>query len=75
MSEKVKSEDYNNEPVYWCSECLSLNIANVDDDVCFCNDCGAGSIEKGDIRQWDEKYRDKYGMAFLEKKRKKVFKF
>lgn len=66
MSKEKESINYNEEPVYYCSECLSLSVAYVDEDLCYCTKCGSGYIEKGDINKWEAKYKDKYGHAFLE---------
>ena len=48
----TKKEDYNNVPVYYCTRCISLNIINMDENTCYCGDCGAASIDSTHIDEW-----------------------
>lgn len=41
--DKLSKEDYNNEPVYYCSECLSLKIRDID-GTDYCDKCGSTNI-------------------------------
>lgn len=63
---KLNKEDYNNEPVFYCSECLSLKIREID-GTDFCDDCGSTDIKEADIHEWEEMYAKKYGENYLNK--------
>lgn len=63
-------QDYNNEPVFYCKRCLSLNVKSMDEDhdtdfLDFCDDCGSTEIEQTDIHTWEKMYEQKYGINFL----------
>lgn len=69
---------YNDEPVFYCKECLSLNIQTIPDfDVDYCAECSSTNIGKTHIDKWNKLYKDKYGKTLIEqeklwkKKRKK----
>ena len=53
--DKLTKEDYNNEPVFYCSECLSLRIRSLD-DIDYCDKCGSTSIEEANIKDWEAMY-------------------
>ena len=42
--DKLSKEEYNNEPVYYCSDCLSLRIRDIDGTE-YCDKCGSTNIE------------------------------
>ena len=50
--DKLSKEDYNNEPVYYCSECLSLKIRDID-GTDYCDKCGSTNIEQIHIQEWE----------------------
>lgn len=54
----MSNKEYDDEPVYYCTSCLSLRIKSIgitdDDDACYCEDCGSTSIEQTDIFTWQE---------------------
>ena len=58
-------EDYNDEPVHYCKQCLSLKIKIVG-GVDFCDDCGSTNITTAHIDEWDKLYQERYGETFLE---------
>ena len=58
-------EDYNNEPVHYCKQCLSLKIKIVG-GFDFCDDCGSTNITTAHIDDWDRLYQERYGESFLE---------
>lgn len=72
MDIKNNKTDYNEEPVFFCSDCFSLKIERLSDDMCYCKDCGSGSIESASIEQWDKLYRSKWGLSFMERHSKKT---
>lgn len=61
--------EYNDEPVLYCAKCLSLKIRNVPnmEDTDYCDDCGSTHIESCQIGEWEEMYKNKYGIKFLDK--------
>lgn len=65
-----RDNEYNQEPVLFCKDCLSLNIGGVS-NVDYCNNCGSTSIESLSIFQWKALYRNAYGSDYLEIKNTK----
>lgn len=63
--EVYTTEDYNNEPVYYCKQCLSLKIKVVG-GYDFCDDCGNASIATAHIEEWEKLYEERYGHKFLD---------
>ena len=61
--------DYNEEPVYYCTECLSLKIRSIDNmpDSGYCDNCGSTDISSIDIANWERRYKHKYGKSFITK--------
>lgn len=70
----MDKNDYDDEPVYYCTQCLSLNIRSVPEmpGHYYCGECGA-SDETGetDIDTWKEMYRKMHGRDFVVKKERK----
>lgn len=64
MTDKER-EEYNQEPVWFCKDCLSLKIIDVDNDVCFCDECGNTNIGKASIEVWEDLYETKYKHKYL----------
>ena len=58
-------EDYNDEPVHYCKNCLSLRVKIVG-GFDFCDECGSTNIETAHIDTWDKLYQERYGETFLE---------
>ena len=77
FSEQQTKDPYDEEPVYYCKRCLSLNIrqlqgvANMD----YCEDCGAVGSGTADIEEWEKMYEQKYGTPFLKKEEKKGLRY
>lgn len=65
----MTTEDYNKEPVHYCSACVSTAIKILDDiNVDICLDCGSTDIKVAEDG-WDEYnkiYVTHYGAAFSE---------
>lgn len=53
----MNKEEYNNEPVYYCKRCHSLNITILSDDFDCCEDCGSTDIDSCHIEEWIKKYK------------------
>ena len=58
-------DDYNDEPVHYCKQCLSLKIKIVG-KFDFCDDCGSTDIITAHVDEWDKLYQERYGEPFLE---------
>lgn len=69
MSKDCK-DDYNDDPVYYCKRCLSLNIKDMpfSKDICYCADCTNADIGTTSIEEWLEMYKKKYGHEHIEKR-------
>lgn len=67
MSKKAKKEDYNDDPVTYCSRCYSLNIKQ-DDAVGFdfCGECGCTDFSTTDVFTWEKLFKNRYGHDFVE---------
>lgn len=68
MHEKHKLEDYDAEPVKYCSRCYSLKIGyeeSIDSECCL--DCGSSDISTTSIENWEKMYEQRYGHKFTEK--------
>lgn len=59
-----KKQEYNDIPVYFCGQCLSLRIKSID-DYDYCVDCGNTNIKIDHIDNWLEKYEYKYDEQFI----------
>lgn len=60
-----KSE-YNKEPVYFCSKCLSLRVLTIGKtEECYCDSCGSMKINSSSFQEWEDKYINKYGHKYV----------
>jgi hypothetical protein len=69
-TERLPKEEYNNEPVYFCKECLSLKVMNVAGlkGACYCDDCGGTDIGETSIEEWEQLYKKRHGFIYLNSK-------
>lgn len=64
---KTRREEYDEEPVVYCSRCYSLKIRHDDDiDEDFCGECGCSDITSSTIDKWEELYSKRYGKKYVE---------
>lgn len=58
------ADEYNDIPVLYCRNCLSLKI--VEDEVSgdYCPECGCANIGEAHIEDWLKLYKEKYGTNF-----------
>lgn len=65
-----REESYDDEPVYYCKRCLSLNIRQMPcvKDQDYCGECWASEVGTASIEEWKEMYRKKYGHDYVEKR-------
>ena len=63
------SNEYNNEPVFYCEHCLSLRIKSVPgmEELDYCDKCGSTDIKQTDIETWKQLYKEKNGFFYLDK--------
>ena len=68
----MNKEEYNNIPVHYCKECLSLKIKTVTEglNLDYCDECGCTNTEQSHINEWKILYKDRYGFDFLNKELK-----
>lgn len=68
MANEETFNDYDSEPVKYCSRCYSLKIKYdeyLDDD--YCVDCGCTDTAQASIEEWEKLYTKRYGKKFTEK--------
>lgn len=66
--DNTTKEQYNNEPVYYCKYCLSLRIKTVAGGslgLDHCDECGGTDIGTAHISEWEDLYKNKYGVKYL----------
>ena len=65
LSKDSIESKYNNEPVFYCKNCLSLYITSLDafnpDEGCYCESCSRTDIGETDIFTYREMYKEKFG--------------
>ena len=68
----MNKEEYNNIPVHYCKECLSLKIKTVKEGLNLddCDECGCTNTEQSHINEWKILYKERYGFDFLNKELK-----
>ena len=61
---------FNEEPVMYCSHCLSLKILGIPsvEGLEYCDECGSTEVKTCNIHEWEEMYEKRYGTKFLNKK-------
>ena len=66
---RMDAGSYEDEPVYYCKRCLSLNIRQVPmmPELSYCDDCGAVDIGEASFEEWDEMHVEKYSCHFMDK--------
>lgn len=69
MPKQRKINDYDSEPVTYCSRCYSLNIMfeDVIGTDC-CRDCGCSDVKTASIDDWERLFAERYGHKFVEAK-------
>lgn len=61
---------YNEIPVLYCADCLSLRILDVN-ETDYCEKCGSTNINQTDIGNWEKLYAARYAGSYLNMKEKK----
>lgn len=65
----MSKEEYNAEPVFYCNNCLSLRIRDVEhiEDSEYCDECGSTDIRTASIEEWEAMYIARFGHKFTDK--------
>ena len=74
IKEQYSIEEYNNEPVFYCKNCLSLKVKIVG-GFDFCDECGCTDISQCHIEEWDKLYETRNGRKFLDEVEQDYYKF
>lgn len=63
--------EYDEEPVYYCKRCLSLNIRQMPilNHQDYCGECGSAEVGYVDIEEWNRLYEEKYGHPYIDRKK------
>lgn len=61
-------DQYDEIPVYYCKDCLSLKVNGEIENCPYCEDCNNTSIAQTDIHTWERLYQEKYGYSYLKGK-------
>lgn len=64
---KEQPDNYNSEPVEYCTHCLSLAIRDINNQP-YCDECGCTATDKTDIHTWENMYKQMYGKNYINKK-------
>lgn len=59
--------EYNDEPVVYCADCLSLRIQSID-GLDYCDKCGSTNIKETNIFEWEKMYAAKYAGKYIDLK-------
>lgn len=69
---KLTKEDYNNEPVHFCKQCLSLAIIE-DNQLVYCEKCGNTSLGEEHVEHWKRLYKFRYGEEYINNIKRKSY--
>lgn len=58
------NNSYNNEPVVYCPQCLSLRIRDLS-GTAYCDNCGNTEIKEASIFDWEDMYEARYGEKYV----------
>lgn len=62
------NKDFDEEPVFYCTECYSLSIKHEDAiNMDCCAECGCSDIAQTTIEEWEKLYARRYGHKFVVK--------
>lgn len=67
-TEKSPRELYDDEPVHYCKQCLSLKIMRVVgmNDAVYCDECGSTDTGEASIKEWEALFKQRHGFKYLE---------
>ena len=70
-------EEYNDEPVHYCANCLSLKIKRLNDptpnefednELGYCDMCTSTNIKTTHIYDWEKLFQVRYGYRYTNRK-------
>ena len=64
LEKDITVEEYNQEPVYYCTHCMSLRVKVLDSFLDYCDNCGSTDIDTTDIFTWKKMYKERFGKDF-----------
>lgn len=65
---KKRNEEYDSEPVVYCSKCYSLKIKHEDlIDADYCMECGCSDVLTSSIEEWERLYENRYGSPYVKR--------
>lgn len=64
ISKQYKLKVYNEQPVYYCRQCLSLRIMGLP-NMNYCDSCGSTDVDSCNISMWENMYESKHGIKYL----------
>lgn len=70
----MTKEDYNDEPIHFCKDCLSIKIRFTREDIDYCDTCGSVDIGTIHVFDWIHFYIKKYEKPFLNLNKKNYVK-
>lgn len=59
--------EYNDEPVTYCVDCLSLKIMT-EDGIDYCDKCGSTNLKEANVFDWEKLYAAKYAGKYVDLK-------
>lgn len=62
---KKAHDQFNDEPVYYCKNCLSLNIKGIK-GMDYCDSCSSTNIDSCNIHEWEKMYEERFGHKHLD---------
>lgn len=60
----------DDELVYYCEHCLSLNVRRLPCNLDYCADCNCANVAQTTNEKWEKMWKEKYHEDFLTKKTK-----
>ena len=65
----MKTNEYDEEPVYYCTRCFSLDIRENEKQKMYCHHCGADvyKIDVCNFPRWEQLYTEHYGEPLIKK--------
>lgn len=70
MAHQEKLQEYDEEPIKYCTRCYSLKIGYEDAiDTEYCMECGCSDIAETSIYNWENMYENRYGHKFIKRDR------
>ena len=68
MSKQSKLNDYDSEPVNYCTKCYSLGIKYEESiGMDCCSQCGCTDFKTTSFFEWEKLYMNRYGHKYVEK--------